>query len=221
MAELGIDGGSFRSLASVSAESKAAVRVAGKPMFLFQGEAFESDADAKLLKSLLLDLLQGEPVDKVNLAGLDRVLVATALGEAKFALRLYAVVLKKGADKLPRVELAEAGPRLDLVLRRARPASDDLARQAMRQPRGSAAMPRREKNVEEGLFGSRVGRVHMQRQELADLALKKSRALKRGKDEAEGAGAGAGDGAEAGAEEEEAAASAAPSAAQRKRRRVQ
>jgi ribosome production factor 2 len=109
------------------------------------------------------------------------------------------------------------------VLRRARPASDDLARQAMRQPRGSAAMPRREKNVEEGLFGSRVGRVHMQRQELADLALKKSRALKRGKDEAEGAGAGAGagDGAEAGAEEEEAAASAAPSAAQRKRRRVQ
>jgi ribosome production factor 2 len=43
-------------------------------------------------------------------------------------------MLKKSGSRVPRVELEEIGPSLNLVMRRTKLASDDLYRTARRQP---------------------------------------------------------------------------------------
>ena len=45
------------------------------------------------------------------------------------------IMLKKSGSQLPRVELEEMGPSLDLVMRRTQLASDDLMRQACKKPK--------------------------------------------------------------------------------------
>jgi len=58
----------------------------------------------------------------------------TAL-EGKLLLRQYRIALKKSGTRVPRVELAEMGPSLDLALRRVSEAPPDLAAEALRQPK--------------------------------------------------------------------------------------
>ena len=48
-------------------------------------------------------------------------------------LRSYKISLKKSGTRLPRVELEEMGPRMDMVLRRNHFASDDLFNEACKQ----------------------------------------------------------------------------------------
>ena len=48
-------------------------------------------------------------------------------------MRSYKIVLKKSGTRIPRVELEEMGPRMDLVLRRSHLASDDLFDSACKQ----------------------------------------------------------------------------------------
>ena len=45
------------------------------------------------------------------------------------------ISLKKSGHRVPRVELAEMGPSLDLVVRRTSLASDDLYKRARKQPK--------------------------------------------------------------------------------------
>ena len=66
--------------------------------------------------------------------GLDHVIFVTAL-EGKLLLRQYVIALKKSGTRIPRVELLEMGPSLDLALRRVREAPPDLMAEAMRQPK--------------------------------------------------------------------------------------
>ena len=58
----------------------------------------------------------------------------TAL-EGKLLLRQYRIALKKSGTRVPRVELQEMGPSLDLSLRRVREAPPDLMAEALRQPK--------------------------------------------------------------------------------------
>jgi len=48
--------------------------------------------------------------------------------------KITRIQLKKSGTRVPRVELEEVGPAADLVLRRTKIASDDLYRQAKKQP---------------------------------------------------------------------------------------
>ena len=66
--------------------------------------------------------------------GLDHVIFVTAL-EGKLLLRQYVIALKKSGTRVPRVELQEMGPSLDLSLRRVREAPPDLMAEALRQPK--------------------------------------------------------------------------------------
>ena len=47
------------------------------------------------------------------------------------------ILLKKSGSQIPRIELEEMGPSLDLVVRRSHLASDDLMKQACRQPKAT------------------------------------------------------------------------------------
>jgi hypothetical protein len=75
-------------------------------------------------------------VGRLNLAGLDRVLIAVATGEKRILLRQYAIRLKRSGTKVPRASLSEMGPRLDFALRRCKPAPADLEAEALKQPAG-------------------------------------------------------------------------------------
>lgn len=152
-----------------------------KPMLVFAGEAFDMDNEHKRLKSLLTDFFRGPAVPSVRLAGLELVLHFTAL-EGKIYMRSYRSLLKKSGCRTPRIELEEIGPSFDFVLRRAHLASDDLYKTAHRRPK--ARKPRKKKNISHDTFGTKFGRLHMQRQDLTKLHTRKMKGLRKRKGEA-------------------------------------
>ncbi|XP_062406618.1 ribosome production factor 2 homolog isoform X2 [Sardina pilchardus] len=149
-----------------------------KPLLVFAGEAFDIDNEHKRLKSVLIDFFRGPAVSSVRLAGLEHVLHFTAL-EGKIYLRSYKVLLKKSGCRTPRIELEEIGPSFDFVLRRTHLASDDLYKTAHRQPK--ALKPKKKKNISHDAFGTKYGRLHMQKQDLGKLQTRKMKGLKKRK----------------------------------------
>ncbi|KAL0967348.1 hypothetical protein UPYG_G00251110 [Umbra pygmaea] len=147
-----------------------------KPMLVFAGEAFDNDRDHQRLKSLLTDFFRGPVVPSVRLAGLEHVLHFTAL-DGKIYMRSYRSVLKKSGCRTPRIELEEIGPSFDFALRRTHLASDDLYKKAHRQPK--ALKPKKKKNISHDTFGSKFGRLHMQKQDLSKLQTRKMKGLRK------------------------------------------
>jgi len=170
MIEFGIDGNTFRDMTALQKERTANVRVGGKPCFIFVGDEFDNNTDMAMAKNLLLDWFRGEPLEKVNLAGLDRVIVCTAVS-GKIFFRHYALQLKKSGTRLPRVELQEVGPTLDLTVRRTKSATEDVRKQAMRVAKSDPKRPPKEKNIHRSVLGDREGEIHMKHQELNKVVL--------------------------------------------------
>ena len=71
-------------------------------------------------------------MENLNLAGLDRVYVCTALSSNRVLLTHCALRLKKSGTVVPRMELVEVGPSMDLVVRRHRLPNESLRKEAMR-----------------------------------------------------------------------------------------
>ncbi|XP_072178961.1 ribosome production factor 2 homolog [Diadema setosum] len=189
MVEFGVD--NFKSMH----EFKTPKCTTGtKPCLIFTGEAFENDPDLQRVKSLLIDFFRGPVVEAVRLAGLEHVLSFTAI-DGKILIRSYKVLLKKSGTRTPRVELAEIGPSLDLVKRRTRLATHDLFKRACKKPK--ALKPKKKKNISQDVFKTMHGRVHMEKQDLGKLQIRKMKALKRRKGEesqtTEGGGGAAGE----------------------------
>jgi len=178
MFEFGIDSDTFRSLKDLEGERKGTVRVGSKPCFVFSGEEFEKNPDFVVLKSLLLDFFRGEQLDQINLAGVDRVIAITARAD-KVYFRHYAILLKKSGTKIPRVELEEVGPTMDLTFRRRRSAAEEVQKDALRQPKATSSKPRPVKNLERSATGDARVRVHLQHQDLDELTLARMKGLKR------------------------------------------
>ncbi|KAK7478883.1 hypothetical protein BaRGS_00029864 [Batillaria attramentaria] len=152
-----------------------------KPCLIFSGEPFEQDPEHKRLKNLLTDFFRGPSVTNVRLAGLEHVISVSAV-DGKIYIRNFRVVLKKSGSRTPRVELENMGPSLDLVLRRTKLASDDLFSRSLKQPK--TAKPRKIKNISHDAFGSKLGRIHMQTQDLGKLQTRKMKGLKKRKSDA-------------------------------------
>ncbi|XP_030850526.1 ribosome production factor 2 homolog [Strongylocentrotus purpuratus] len=151
-----------------------------KPCLMFTGELFDSDHIHKKLKNLLIDFFRGPVVDAVRLGGMECVLSFTAVDE-KILMRSYKVILKKSGSRTPRVELTEIGPSLDLVVRRTRLATQDLFKRASKKPKALKA--KKKKNISHDVFKTMHGRVHMEKQDLAKLQIRKVKALKKTKEE--------------------------------------
>ncbi|XP_048577610.1 ribosome production factor 2 homolog isoform X2 [Nematostella vectensis] len=160
---------------------KAAKCTAGtKPCLMFTGEEFENNSEYKRLKNVLIDFFRGTVTQKVRLQGLEHVIQCTAY-EGKIFFRSYRTALKKSGGRTPYVELDEIGPSLDFQLRRTRLAADDLMKEANRVPKETKA--KKVKNVDYDPFGTKSGKVHMQRQDYSKLQTRKMKGLKRGQED--------------------------------------
>ena len=191
-----------------------------KPMLHFASELFDTHPRYIQLKSLLMDLFNGEVIESVYLSGLEHVFsITVAPSSEKLAsvtddtqnegplptvhIRGYAVKLLASGQRVPRVELVPMGPSLDLSLRRHQPADTELWKVAMRRPKlkkqdVEKGLGKKRKNLEVDEMGDLRGRVHVGKQDLAKLQTRKMKGLKsaQGEDddasESEGEGEGMG-----------------------------
>jgi len=181
MLEFQVDAATFKTMDEFSASRTSTSRVGAKPMFVFLGDQFTHSEEMKTFRSVLLDTFHGLDVTKTNLSGLDRAIVVTAtvhptdLTQKIVYFRHYNVLKKRSGTRFPRVELEEVGPRMDLTFNRSTAGSTDIRKAAMRHAKG-AKMAKR-KNVEIGQMGQLLGRVHMEKQNLDEIALAKLKGL--------------------------------------------
>jgi ribosome production factor 2 len=183
MVECCIQKDTFKSIADFSQEREASVKLGMSPLIIFQGDDFENDTkpDFVLLKSLLLDMFRGTTYDKINLAGIDRVIVCTAQNETVY-FRNYAIAFKKSGTKFPRVELDEIGPAMDWKLGRTKSASPEVKAQSMRTLKIITTKGHKTgKNIITTAMGDKRGRIHLEKQELNKIATKKMKGLKKRK----------------------------------------
>lgn len=155
-------------------ESK--VTVGTKPCLIFNGEPFEVDPDYVRLKCLLTDFFKGETPENIRLQGLEHAITFTAV-DGKVLFRSYKITLEKSGTKIPNVKLTEIGPSFDLALKRTKLGSDELYKKSLKQPKEIA--PKKKKNISRDAFGSVLGRIHMQKQDINKLQLRKLNAFKK------------------------------------------
>jgi ribosome production factor 2 len=94
MIEFGVD--AHTSLDSVLGSKKA---VGSKPMILFMGDQWDSDAIYTRIQNLLLDFFRGDKVEMISLKGVDHVISCTAV-EGKILIRTYSVGFQKSGTKV-------------------------------------------------------------------------------------------------------------------------
>ncbi|GMI04596.1 hypothetical protein TrRE_jg3789 [Triparma retinervis] len=152
-------------------------RVGSKPMFLFVGEKWSAEGAYKKLQNLLLDWFRGDPIESLNLKGLDHVIVVTEI-EGKIYFRTYFVKLKRnpnGGDT-PVPLLTNAGPDMDLTMRRTQYATPDMWKASLKQPQ--QLTKRKTKNKSTNMFGETVAKIHLERQDIGGHAGKRTKTLR-------------------------------------------
>jgi len=149
-----------------------------KPCVMLQGLNFESDETIKKVGNMFVDFFRGPIVPKIRLQGLEMVIALTATDDRIF-MRTYRSVLKKSDSTAPRVELIEVGPSADFAISREQFASENLMKKALKQPKQLKQKMR--KNTSENVFGTKLGRIHMGRQNVNDIQTRKVKALRKPK----------------------------------------
>ena len=150
--------------------------VGSKPCVVFVGEDWAADEKWKRLKNYFADFFRGPDVDKVNLAGLDTVLVIATAG-GRIHISPCRLDLRKSGSSIPNVKLAPLGSDLILEPRRDHLPSLDLWKAALRQPKAMKG-PKKIKNVSKTDLGETLGTIHLGNQNLNNLQTRKVKALK-------------------------------------------
>ncbi|KAJ6294183.1 hypothetical protein OIU76_022298 [Salix suchowensis] len=184
--EVGVE--NFKRMDSFTYDKKLAPQAGSKPFIVFSGEAFESVDELKHLKEVLLELLRGEVVDNLNLAGLGRVYVCTAISSNRVFLTHCALRLKKSGTTVPRIELVEIGPSMDFVVRRHRLPNESLRKDAMKTAKDKTHKKFsacRLKMLVKMLYKGKLGKIYVPDQKLGEMVLpNKSKGVKRERREA-------------------------------------
>jgi ribosome production factor 2 len=104
---------------------------------MFNGPEFDQSETHKTLRLLLLDFYRGDTLDEISLNGLEHIIsISTDPNiEGLIRFRVYSVLMKKSGTRVPRIELEEMGPRLDLQLGRVQLPDSDMWKQATRVPK--------------------------------------------------------------------------------------
>jgi len=170
----------------------------GKPMFVFEGSEFDTDPFFVRFKNLLVDFFRGGNDEEIVLDGVDRVVMVslrsldgtaavqppssdcigtrppTNPGNTVVCFRHYA--LKRTGDE-GSVELYDIGPNFDLSVKRVFFAPQPDFKQACRVPREVAAkMKSMHDNVQSDALGNLRGQIHLGKQDVSELNLRKFKA---------------------------------------------
>lgn len=155
-----------------------------KPMFVFNGPAFESHPVFKHVKSLFLDFFRGEETDLQDVAGLQYI-IALSTGEIEdpnstklplLNFRVYKLKTYKSGQKVPRVEIDEIGPRFDFKIGRRIEPAPEVEKEAYAKPKQLEA--KQKKNVSTDFMGDKVAQIHLGKQDLGKLQTRKMKGLK-------------------------------------------
>ncbi|CAH1394826.1 unnamed protein product [Nezara viridula] len=171
MVELGIK--NYRGISEFKTEK---ITTGLKPCLIFSGPLFEQDSDLKRIQNMLVDFFQREDATNIRLQGLEHVIMFTATQD-ELLMRSYRILLKKSGCKIPRIELEELGPSIDFVIRRKKLASEELFKLACKVPKELKA--KKVKNVTKDVFGSKLGRVHVGKQNIHRLQTRKMKGLRK------------------------------------------
>jgi ribosome production factor 2 len=164
-------------------------KIGSKPLMLFVGDMWEQESDFRNLRSLLTDFYRGDVVDKLVLTGLDHMLVFTlaaapvsGMPDASAILlhqRTYFMQLKKGSagSTTPVPFLQNCGPDVDFRLGRRQWAEPDLYKAARQLP--AQLKRKKSKNRTTNLFGEKIGRLHLSKQNVEAMGGRKVKALRR------------------------------------------
>ncbi|KAF9518225.1 hypothetical protein BS47DRAFT_1379955 [Hydnum rufescens UP504] len=98
-------------------------------------------------------------------------------------IRTYTIQLKKSGTRIPLAQLTPMGPHLDLILRRHTPADPALLKLALQKPKLAksdiqSGLGKKRKNVETDEMGDVRGQIHLGKQDLSSLQVRKMRGLK-------------------------------------------
>lgn len=154
------------------------------PCIMFNGDDYHSSETTEKIQSLFVDIF-GKPqsVETLHLGGIDRIISFT-LSVSDYpspfvTLRQFHIsLLKNQGSNLPKVDLVEVGPKLDLIVRRTQFAPDSLWRESMRVAIDPQA-ERRQKNISKNELGDKVGQIHVGKQDLSTIAIARMKALDR------------------------------------------
>ncbi|RNE99485.1 ribosome biogenesis protein [Trypanosoma rangeli] len=214
MVELGIVAADRLDLERVKGMEVASL--GGKPLFVFEGSEFAADPMFMRLKSLLIDFFRGSTETEINLDGCDRVLafslrsengedacVAPSAecyssgpqqerGNTVLCMRHYALQKPSTAAGMPRslssnMQLVDIGPNFDFALRRASFATPAEFKVATRVPRELLATQRSTaENVSSDALGNLRGQLHVGKQDVGQLNLRRFKAHRKTQREADG-----------------------------------
>jgi len=176
-----------------------------KPLLHFASDLFETHPRFSQLKSMLISFFNGETIESICLPGIEHV-ISISLGPTpktlttastdlpgttledllslpKVHIRSYTIKLKASGTRIPKVELNPMGPSLDLSLRRHTPPDPELLKQALRRPKlkkqdVEKGLGKKRKNMEVDEMGDLRGRVHVAKQNLSKLQMRKMKGLK-------------------------------------------
>ena len=145
-----------------------------KPIIIFQGELFESDFNYDRLKKFFIDYFQLYDKESIAISELRRIIVISIENDEKVVkIRSYQIngdLMNK--NNLNKIDLVEIGPSLDLKERKFILADEVLYKKSLKQPKAIKEI--KEKNVEKNkILGEKRGRLHMQKQNLKAVSLKK------------------------------------------------
>ncbi len=145
-----------------------------KPIIIFQGELFESDFNYDRLKKFLIDYFQLYDKENIIISEMRRIIVVSIENDEKVVkIRNYQINGDlSNKNSLPKIQLVEIGPSFDLKERKFSLADEVLYKKALKQPKGVKEI--KEKNIEKNkILGEKRGRIHMQKQNLKAVSLKK------------------------------------------------
>ena len=168
----------------------------------FSSELFDSHPRYTQLKTILMDMFNGQVIDSICLPGLEHVISVTvaptppdltpdsSTSLPRIHVRTYTFKMLSSGVKTPRAELTPMGPHFDLVLRRNREADEDVMKVALKRPKVTkkdveSGLGRKRKNFEVDEMGDLRGRVHVGKQNLDKLQRKKVKALRDDDDDNE------------------------------------
>jgi len=145
-----------------------------KPIIIFQGELFESDFNYDRLKKFFIDFFQLYDKENIVISEMRRIIAISIENDEKIVkIRNYQINgnLNSKAN-LSKIDLIEIGPSFDLKERKFTLADEVLYKKALKQPKGIKET--KEKNIEKNqILGEKRGRIHMQKQNLGAVSLKK------------------------------------------------